>query len=62
VELISPIVQQSFSLEALGEYALFAIVWLGCRAFGENLRVLHLLDAPACPDSSRRSSRRSYVL
>lgn len=36
---------QSFSLETLGEYALFAIIYLACRVFGDNLRVLRWLDA-----------------
>ena len=29
---------QSFSLESLGEYVLFALIYLACRAFGASLR------------------------
>jgi serine/threonine protein kinase len=36
---------ESLSLETLGEYALFAFVWIACRFFGESLRVLRVLDA-----------------
>jgi hypothetical protein len=36
---------QAFSLEALGEYVLFAVVWLVCRFFGQSLRVLRVMDA-----------------
>jgi serine/threonine protein kinase len=36
---------ESFSLETLGEYALFALVYGACRCFGNSLRVLRALDA-----------------
>jgi eukaryotic-like serine/threonine-protein kinase len=36
---------ESLSLETLGEYALFALVYGACRAFGKSLRVLRALDA-----------------
>jgi hypothetical protein len=36
---------ESLSLETLGEYALFATVWIACRLFGESLRLLRALDA-----------------
>jgi serine/threonine protein kinase len=36
---------ESLSLETLGEYALFAAVWIACRLFGESLRLLRALDA-----------------
>ena len=36
---------ESVSLETLGEYALFALVALACRFFGQSLRALRLLDA-----------------
>jgi serine/threonine-protein kinase len=36
---------QTVSLETLGEYALFALAAIACRAFGDQLRALRMIDA-----------------